>query len=55
MAEGNTVDRGVGRIDRCTILAANDLFRHLSAAELEGLARYTRLEKYRPMISLVYR
>lgn len=48
MAEGNTVDPGVGRIDRCALLAANDLFRHLSAAELEGLARYTRLEKYRP-------
>ena len=48
MAEVNSVDQEAGRIDRGAILAANDLFRHLSSAELEGLARFTRLEKYQP-------
>ncbi len=46
MAPGNPVDREAGPVDRRSLLASNELFRHLSAAELEGLARFTRLEKY---------
>lgn len=48
MAPGNPVDREAGPVNRRSLLASNELFRHLSAAELEGLARFTRLEKYQP-------
>ena len=33
-------------IDRSTLLASNELFRHLRSDQLAGLARYTRLQNF---------
>ncbi len=46
MADEVQIDAPVAGLSRSALLATNDLFRHLSAGELDGIARYTRLEKF---------
>lgn len=46
MAQGIPAGRPGTGIARSTLLASNELFRHLSPNQLSGIARYTRLEKF---------